>query len=255
VTSHLQPASARDSVTYCIQGTLLTMLNLCHLTAFGSIYCLLSNSSSARFVYVNTRHLITSCRVFECCKVHLRRFYAFVHTHAASPLPALATPDRRGWEFPYYAELFWTLHILLALLPRYFVFVRAAPLVQHIRNQPHPVRTYFDSWCQIGPGTAFLLWFGVLAPIALATGNNLFYTLCPPGNLRQPFAFLGRAWSIVGHLSLMLIGCVYATGLIFVVDPVVRKLFNLPYKKSSRGTATVATSRLPRRGRSRKQSQ
>jgi hypothetical protein len=91
------------------QNTLITIANLCHLTTFGCIYCLLSESVAARWVYV-----------------------LFCLPHAVSPLPALVSPDRSGWNLPYYGELFFFMHGALLVLP-WYPMLRGIPCRRGIR--------------------------------------------------------------------------------------------------------------------------
>jgi len=175
------------------------MFNLCHLATAGSIYCLLSNSRAARWLYV-----------------------LFVLPHAVSPLPALLTPDRSGWTLPYYAELFFLMHGALLVLPFYLVMFRAWPIVQHMRSQGF---SQFISWIASGAALALILWFGILTPLALLSTNNIFYMLCPPGNLAAKLAFIGKGWSSIGHFVLVLLGIIYSTTLCYVVAPITSRLF------------------------------
>jgi hypothetical protein len=177
------------------QNTLITLANLCHITTFGCIYCLLSNTVAARWVYV-----------------------LFCLPHAMSPLPALLFPDRNGWNLPFYGELFFFMHGSLLVLPWYMISTRAAPLVKFMTSMGF--RTFLR-WIACGTAFAFILWFGVLAPLALASTSNLFYMLCAPGNLRTALAFLGKGWSLIGHVALAVIGAVYSSLLCYVVAPLV----------------------------------
>eukprot|EP00929_Paragymnodinium_shiwhaense_P098588 TRINITY_DN60073_c0_g1_i1.p1 TRINITY_DN60073_c0_g1~~TRINITY_DN60073_c0_g1_i1.p1 ORF type:complete len:267 (+),score=13.30 TRINITY_DN60073_c0_g1_i1:281-1081(+) len=172
------------------QGTLITFLNPCHLTAIANLVCLRSNSQISRMLYA---------------------FYAF--PMSGSAIPALLTPDRSGWTLPGYAVLFYSLHLLVFVCPLYLAAFRARPLVDHFLHSGRLATWLFMSYCVVFG----FCWFGVLGPISLLSGRNVFYMLCPPGNLRKKLDFLGSAWTLVGHIVLALVGAIYAGAVAIIV--------------------------------------
>ena len=96
------------------------------------------------------------------------------------------------------------------------VSTRGAPLVKFMTSSGFRA---FIKWIVCGTAFAFILWFGVLAPLALTSRSNVFYMLCAPGNLRTKLAFLGRGWSLIGHGALACLGAVYSALLCYVVAP------------------------------------
>merc|ERR1712151_1349350 len=101
------------------------------------------------------------------------------------------------------------------------------------------------SWATMGAAIALGdVWFGPLEFLALISGNNLFYMLCPPKNLREPLAFLGRGWSIVAHVVLALFGLLYVACLVYVVSPLLNAIVSTLCGGASRMFSTKKTKRM-----------